>query len=139
MLDSPRMSEWDFVIPEEESRKIAPTKTTGGNTVVQFRPNRMALGCSSEMIQERISENAKRMRLSKLLKRTGLESDDEIPSGKGVLDESDNEFSKAKVVKSVAPSKKIIPSALPEKTLSKSQKKRNKRKQRLQQLNLISS
>lgn len=133
------MSDWDFVVPEEESEPALTTRPAAGNTVVQFRPNRMALGCSSEMIQERISDNAKKARLSKLLKRKGLESDDEIPSGRVVSGESDDEFSKAKVVKSIPAPKPIKPISLAEQELSKNQKKRRKRKQRLHQLNLISS
>ena len=133
------MSDWDFVVPEEESQRALATKPTAGNTVVQFRPNRMALGCSSEMIQERISENAKKARLSKLLKRQGSGSDDEIPSGRIFPGESDDEFSKAKVVTSIPAPKPITPISLVEQPLSKNQKKRQKRKQRLHQLNLISS
>ena len=111
-------SMWDFTPPEDElSAPVAPV----GH--VEFRPNRMALGCSPEMVQEKISSNAKTTRLEKLLKRKGLADDGLEASLFGFFDD-DNTISKSDLITSPSVPVKML---ITEKTgLSKSQRKRQK-------------
>lgn len=121
---------WDFVAPDDE---VVDNKSTGSHSV-QYRPNRMALGCSTEMIQEKISENAKKARLEKLLKRRGELDDGHVASSKKLRGESDDEdnFSRCNVAsrKPIATDSvaNIVSTRNEESNLSKSQKKRQKKK-----------
>jgi hypothetical protein len=131
------MADWDFVLPEEETQEEKPT--TSGH-LVQFRPNRMALGCSAEMIQEKISENAKKARLSKLLKTRGIEDDGEVAySSRVAKSDSDTEFSKAKVSKVISKPPTATTSVPVNQPMTKSQKKRHKRKIQLEQKKLVNT
>lgn len=128
---------WDFVVPEDEVPEQIQSRDA-----VAFRPNRMALGCSSEMIQEKISENAKKSRLEKLLKRRAEEEDEGLSkSVRKEADLSDSEFSKSKVVSKSLDHKEQLSSVVVdvpvEKILSKSQKKRQKHKFKQMQKSLL--
>ena len=127
---------WDFVAPEDEQTVMA---CSGG--VVEYRPDRMALGCSSEMIQEKISDNAKKNRLEKLLKRRGeYDNDDNMQANGKFKSVSDDEevFKSALVVKKII-AKPDIPNIVSSQTseLTKSQKKRLKKKQSDMQKKLL--
>lgn len=121
---------WDFVAPDDE---VVDNKSTGSYTV-QYRPNRMALGCSTEMIQEKISENAKKARLQNLLKRRGELDDGHVESSKKLRGESDDEdnFSRCNVASrkpfATDPLANSVTTRNDESNLSKSQKKRQKKK-----------
>jgi hypothetical protein len=129
---------WDFVVPEDEAEEPNIVASTSSKTV-EYRPNRMALGCSSEMIQEKISENAKRSRLEKLLKRRGELDDGNDPTStkisKQVIesDESRSNIISRKVL-AHDPLEDMKRAAVVHKNghgdeqLSKSQKKRQKKK-----------
>ena len=126
---------WDFIVPEDEAPKDPGTSSTA--VAAEYRPDRMGLGCSREMIHEKISENAKKARLSKLLKRKGFDEDGNSKSTnklfKSNIDDSDDEgISKSMILK-----KKIQPIATiqtlhahVDDSLTKNQKKRMKKKQK---------
>lgn len=126
---------WEFVAPEDEVEEAPiPNKEP-----VAFRPNRMGLGCSTEIIQERISENAKKSRLEKLLKRRGGETDDGLEKTVNKVDQecSDSEFSKSKVSKiSFEPTSESV-LQVERTTLTKNQKKRQKLKMKQLQKRLL--
>ena len=108
---------FDFVPPEDEQVVDESRGTVG------FRPNRMGLGCSSEEILEKISSNAKMARLEKLLKRKGALDDGLSESMKrSELIDDDIKKSDHIVKKEIS---KIEP--ITNTTLSKSQKKRQKK------------
>ena len=122
---------WDFAPPEEECGR--PTSAPSA-TIAEYRPNRMALGCSNGMIQEKISDNAKKSRLEKLLKRRGEFVDTQEGSAKKLMasivggDDSDCERKSRTESKRVEP---LIPEAhtvVASLGLSKTQKKRQKQK-----------
>ena len=122
---------WDFVVPADEIHE-----QSGAKDPVAFRPHKMGLGCSPEMIQNKISENAKKSRLEKLLKRKGGQSDGLTESARTIQyqNESDSEFSKSKVASKVVSSTKM---ALVEKPMTKNQKKRSKQKMKQMQKQLL--
>ena len=129
------MADWDFVIPDEE----VEAKTSPVTAVVEMRPNRMGLGCSREDIQQKISENAKRARLSKLLGRKDVESDGLKSSLAADGVESDSEFSKSHVKKApVNPTFNLKTTKPMQESLTKTQRKRMKRKQKQLQNQLVS-
>jgi hypothetical protein len=137
---------WDFVVPEEEEISKDDVKPSTTVAAAEYRPDRMGLGCSKEMIHEKISENAKKARLSKLLKRKGFDEDGNVKATsklfKSEIDGSDDdEVSKSKIIK-----KKIEPippiqtlHASTAVNLTKSQKKRMKQKQKQIQRSLLAS
>lgn len=81
----------------------------------------MALGCSAEMIQEKISSNAKKVRLQRLLKRQGGIEDDGLHVSRGTGEE---ELSRAHIKAKTA----TVSEPKFEEALTKSQKKRQKAK-----------
>ncbi len=129
---------WEFVVPEDEQPMASSSSATA-----EYRPNRMGLGCSKEIIQEKISDNAKKSRLIKLLKRKGDFIDDGFvaSAGHGVsVENSEDEECKSKSVKKrefISPSihKKPTVEAT---NLTKSQKKRMRKKQLEMQKKLVS-
>jgi|LauGreDrversion4_2_1035121.scaffolds.fasta_scaffold03675_9 hypothetical protein len=133
---------WEFVVPEDE----APVTEAGGNNDkhAEYRPQRMGLGCSREIIQEKISENARKSRLTKLLKRQDFEDGERGAATGATLkrnrfdDDSENELSKASLVKKKT---NILKTKLPDPVsstseLSKSQRKRMKQKIKAEQRKL---
>ena len=136
---------WDFVVPDDE------TVATGSDNAVtsvasEFRPDRMGLGCSKEMVQEKISENAKKARLTKLLKRRGFDEDGNCNATnklfKPAIDDSDDDgLSKSTIVrKKVDPiesSMMNLHASMTESNLTKNQKKRLKQKQKQMQKSLL--
>ena len=135
---------WDFVVPEDEN--VDGTVPTTSSNTVEYRPNRMALGCSTEMIQEKISENAKKSRLEKLLKRRGDLDDGFDPTSTKVFkaneleDESRSNIISRKVTAHdpLADIKRTaMVQSVSSENLSKSQKKRQKKKLKDLQKKLI--
>lgn len=128
------MADWDFVAPEDEDQP--PTTSTG---TVQFRPNRMALGCSEEIIQEQISQNAKKARLTKLLKRR-LEDVDGLKSTFQLNDGSGSEANESRSAVRKITTSVVVTSHVDEPIqLTANQKKRHKRKLKEQQKKLLDS
>ena len=127
------MADWDFVAPDDEvPKERAPAGT------VEFRPNRMALGCSAEIIQEQISLNAKKARLTKLLKRQGDEGDGLLSTSKtGATSGDEAHESKSAVTRLSVVAQAPLPE--PVKQLTASQKKRQKRKLKEHQQRLLNS
>lgn len=118
---------WEFVVPEEEQSTAIPS-----NATAEYRPDRMGLGCSREMIHEKISENAKKSRLVKLLKRKGDFVDDGLVASASVNRQEDyEEESKSKSVKKREIAQPSFPTSviLETSNLTKSQKKRIRKKQ----------
>jgi hypothetical protein len=106
------MAEWVF---EPEDNEDDTTKAN----VVEYRPHKMGLGCTDEMIKEKIAENAKNSRLRKLLKRKEFIDRDggTTMKRKGVISDSEDEVSKSLV------SKKITPTVMP---IQRTKNKRNR-------------
>ena len=135
---------WEFVVPEDEA---GVQESNGNDKQAEFRPQRMGLGCSKEMIQEKISENAKKSRLTKLLKRQEIGMDD---SGKATStglkrsrleDDSDDELSKTSLItKKTPPINSSTGSVqIANAALSKSQRKRLKQKLKTEQKKRMNS
>ncbi len=135
---------WEFVVPEDEA---GVQESNGNDKQAEFRPQRMGLGCSKEMIQEKISENAKKSRLTKLLKRQENGMDD---SGKATStrlkrsrleDDSDDELSKTSLItKKTPPTNSSTGSVqIANAALSKSQRKRLKQKLKTEQKKRMNS
>jgi len=128
-------------VPEEEAVVEA---SNAGDKQAEFRPQRMGLGCSKEMIQEKISENARKSRLTKLLKRQENEMEEIGKATSSKLkrsrleEDSEDELSKTALVakKSYV---KSAPAPMESAQLSKSQRKRMKQKLKDQQKKLINS
>ena len=125
-------------MPEDEAE--GEKGSANVNQTAEFRPQRMGLGCSKEMIQEKISENAKKSRLSKLLKRQQIEEEEvrnatSLKLKRSRLDEdSDDELSKTSLVTkrttcSTAGGSIPVMSS----SLSKNQRKRLKQKLKAEQ------
>ena len=133
------MSDWDFVVPEDEGGAAVAAKTTASSTIVEMRPGRMGLGCSREDIQQKISENAKKARLAKLLGRKSADSDDELPPNVRGRVDSDVEQSKSSVKKSRigVDNTAAAVEQFQLNSLTKNQRKRLKRKQKGIQQQLI--
>jgi hypothetical protein len=133
------MADWDFVEPEEEkSYETHRPLSKGLSSVMEMRPTRMGLGCSREDIQERISQNAKKARLKKLLVRAGHEEGEETLSSSISLGfERAEEETKASVSKTtvMSSSTSISPEQIP--SLTKNQKKRLRKRQREAQNRVI--
>ena len=137
---------WDFVVPDDEI--VDDESLSNRQKTAEYRPNRMALGCSEAMIRNKISENAKKSRLTKLLRRRNCHDDVvDIETATANLlisnnANSDDEISKSQIVKK---SKVIQPAAtfmmkqldLKHTELNKNQKKRLKKKQKQIQKSLI--
>ena len=133
---------WEFVVPDDEAPKES-NENSGGHA--EYRPQRMGLGASKEMIQEKISENAKKTRLAKLLKRQDYTDDAlDTKSTSSKLkrsrldDDSDGEMSKASLIVKKA-TRNTPTETVPASDLSKSQRKRMKQKLKAQQKMLLES
>ena len=130
-------------MPEDEA--IGAERVNNDN-IAEFRPQRMGLGCSKELIQEKISENARKSRLTKLLKRQEFESGTHALATSAGLkrnrfdEDSDNELSKASLVtKKVTTEKSTLSATVTPSELSKSQRKRLKQKIKSKQKKLTIS
>ena len=118
------MSEWDFVTPEDETPESVSSQS---KPVVEMRPHRMGLGASREDIQQKISDNAKRARLSKLLSRKGAhETDGLIGTCTNVSAERDSEFSRSHVQKTAINRQAVQSNAIiqPQEAINKNQRKK---------------
>ena len=141
---------WDFVVPEDETVEPVNTSSSAPTGVanLEYRPDRMGLGCSKEMIHEKISENAKKSRLTKLLKRKLVDEDGNVQTtskqlAKGRVDSDDEEITKSsivtkKVIAKPQPAPVHVAAVTDSSALSKSQKKRMKKKQKDLQKSLLS-
>lgn len=116
---------WEFVPETTEESVSAPVGT------VEYRPDRMGLGCSKEIIQEKISENAKKSRLIKLLKRKGEVIDDGFVASRETFKcrDADEEESKSKIVKKREVVNVSNPPVVKSDNVTKNQKKRLRKKQ----------
>ena len=130
-------------MPEEEAVVEA---SSAGDKQAEFRPQRMGLGCSKEMIQEKISANARKSRLTKLLERQENETEEIGNATSSKLkrsrleEDSEDELSKTALVAKKSYVKSTAVAALVESAqLSKSQRKRMKQKLKDQQKKLINS
>ena len=128
---------WEFIVPEDEEEV---NQSSSNDKHAEFRPQRMGLGCSTEMIQEKISENAKKSRLTKLLKRAENANDDAGNATSSKLkrsrleDDSDDELSKSLLVsKKAITTASTAPIPVVASALSKSQRKRMKQKIKAEQ------